>query len=102
MAKVELEYSNIPSNVLNQLDSAINYLNDVIGYLQQSSVPNDFYRRTTFSNAVSNLRSQRDELQNIKDWIVRSNKNYDSMIDKLEIQANQLPNYRINKRRTII
>lgn len=102
MGKVNLDYSNIPANALNQLDNAINYLNDVIRYLQQNSIPNDFYRKNTFSTCLSSLKNQRDKLVDIKSWVVNSNKNYDSMIEKLEEQAFQLPTYKLKKRRTIV
>lgn len=102
MSKVNLNYSNISINCINQLDSAINYLNDVIRYLQQHSVPYDFNRKSSYDNSLSNIKKQRDELINIKEWIVSSNKNYDSMIEKLESQAIQLPTYKLKKRRTII
>lgn len=102
MSKVNLNYSNISINCINQLDSAINYLNDVIRYLQQHSVPYDFNRKSSYANSLSNIKKQRDELINIKEWIVSSNKNYDSMIEKLESQAIQLPTYKLKKRRTII
>ena len=41
-------------------------------------------------------------LNNVKGWLVESNKNYNSMIDKLETQANQLPVDQVKKRNSII
>ena len=102
MAKVELNYEPIESSCITSLDSVIDSLSQAISYLQQNSVPGDFYRRTTLLNTIDDLKKQRVQLSNIKSWLVNSNKNYDSMIDKLNVQASQLPVYQVKSRSSII
>ena len=78
------------------------YLNTVISYLQQNSIPNDFYRYNTLVNTISDLKKQRDKLVNFKNWIVNSNKDYDSLISKFELQSVKLPTGRIKQRTTVV
>ena len=102
MAKVSLDYGPISNNCITSLDIVIDALNDAIRFLQQNSIPSDFYKRTTLSNTIADLKSQRDNLVYVKNWIVNSNANYNSMIDKLNIQANKLPVYQVKRRTTIV
>lgn len=102
MAKVSLSYDTISVNGLNSIDSAINYLNTVINYLQQNSIPNDFYRYNTLVNTISDLKKQRDRLVNFKNWVINSNKEYDTLISKFELQSVKLPTGRMKQRSTIV
>lgn len=102
MASVYLNYSSISSSVINSLSSAISYLDTVIGYLQRNSIPSDFARYSTLVNTISDLKKQRDKLSNFSDWLVNSNKNYDSFILNLEKQALKLPVCHIKKRTSIV
>lgn len=102
MAKVSLSYDSISVNGLNALDSAINYLDSVINYLQQNSIPSDFYRYNTLVNTIADLKKQRGRLVDFKNWIVNSNKEYDSLISKFEVQAAKLPIGRIKQRTTVV
>lgn len=102
MSKISLNYGPIQSNCLPALDNAANYLSDAISALRQSSIPGDFYKKSTLQDTISNLNQHKSSIQNIKTWIYDSNKNYDSMIDKLENQANKLPVYTVGKRNQII
>ena len=102
MAKVSLSYDSISVNGLNALDSAINYLDSVINYLQQNSIPSDFYRYNTLINTIADLKKQRGKLVDFKSWIVNSNKEYDSLISKFEVQAAKLPVGRIKQRTTVV
>ena len=102
MAKVELDYGQISNSCITSIDNVIDSLNNAINYLQQNSIPSDFYRKNTLSNTISDLKSQRDNLVYVKNWLVNSNANYNSMIDKLNIQANKLPVYQVKRRTTIV
>lgn len=102
MAKVSLSYDSISVNGLNALDSAINYLDSVINYLQQNSIPSDFYRYNTLVNTIADLKKQRGKLVDFKNWIVNSNKEYDSLISKFEVQTAKLPVGRIKQRTTVV
>lgn len=102
MARVSLSYDSISVNGLNALDSAINYLDSVINYLQQNSIPSDFYRYNTLINTIADLKKQRGRLVDFKNWIVNSNKEYDSLISKFEVQAAKLPVGRIKQRTTVV
>lgn len=98
MAKVELNYGPIENSCINSLDSVIGYLDEVIRHLQQNSIPGDFNRRTMLSNTITDLKSQRKSLINVKNWLMSSNSNYNSMIDKLNLQASRLPVYQVKRR----
>ena len=102
MSKVELNYAPVQSEAISALDSTISALNEALNHLQQNSIPGDFYRRTTLSNTIADLKTQRDNLSNLKSWLVNSNKNYDSMIEKLELQAYQLPVYQVKRRSNVV
>ena len=102
MAKVSLSYDAISVNGFNALDSAINYLDTVINYLQQNSIASDFYRYNTLINTIADLKKQRGRLVDLKNWIVNSNKEYDSLISKFEVQAAKLPVGRIKQRTTVV
>lgn len=102
MSKVQLNYSPIQSEAIPALENAINILSSAIDNLQQNSIPGDFYRKTTLSNTIADLKAQRDNLSNLKSWLINSNKNYDSLVDKLENQAHQLPVYQVKRRSNIV
>lgn len=102
MSKINLNYGPIQSNCLPALDNAATYLSEAVNALQQASIPGDFYKKSTLQNTISNLKDYKSTIQNVKGWIYDSNKNYDSMIDKLENQANKLPVYIVGKRNQII
>ena len=96
MSKINLNYGPIQSNCLPALDNAATYLSEAVNALQQASIPGDFYKKSTLQNTISNLKDYKSTIQNVKGWI------YDSMIDKLENQANKLPVYIVGKRNQII
>lgn len=102
MATVELDYGRVENNCIVPIDNVIDYLNEAINYLQQFSIPSDFSKRTALYNIIADLKNQRALLSDVKKSIVNSNKNYDSMIDKLDQQASQLPVYHVRTRSTII
>ena len=102
MAKINLNYDSIRVNGINSLDNAINYLNTAINYLQQNSIPNDFPMYRNFIGAIEDLKKQRSNLRYFKDWIVNSNKNYDSLITKLESNVSKLPSHCVKRRSSII
>ena len=102
MSKVSLNYGPIESTAFPAIDNVVGYLDEATRALQQSSIPGDFYRKTTLTNTISNLKSYRSTLANTKTWLYDSNKNYDSMIDKLSSQAHQLPVYEVKKRNPIV
>ncbi len=101
MASVNLNYSAV-DNSLTSLDSAIASIDDTIEYLQRNSVPWDFYRRTTLLNIIAALKKDKETLTYVRNWLINSNKNYDSLIDKLDKQAYKLPAYQIKRRNNII
>lgn len=102
MAKVVLNYGPIETNCINSLETAISNLQSVVSYLQQNSIPTDFSRYSMLSNTLSDLKNQLDKLIYLKDWLIKSNRNYDSFISKLELQSSKLPVYQIKRRTSII
>lgn len=98
MAKVELDFGQISNGCIPNLEKVIDALNIAINYLQQNSIPDEFYRKDTLVNVIADLKSKRDSLVYVNNWLVNSNSNYNSMIDKLNIQANKLPVCRIKSR----
>lgn len=102
MTKVLIDYSSYQNNGSASMDEAIAILDDVLDYLQATSVPNDFNRRNTLVGVINNFKKYRNDLKYYKNWLADSNKNYNSMIDKLESQANKLPVYNIRTRNDIV
>lgn len=102
MSKVNLNFSAINNECISSLDNVIACLDEVVAYLQQNSIPSDFYRKDTLANVISDLKNQRANITSVKSWIINSNANYDSMIDKLTIQATKLPAYQEKSRTSII
>ena len=102
MADVKLDYSSVGSLTVTSISSLSASLNKTINYLEQNSVPSDFSRRNEFYNVISDLKRQVKKLDDIKDWLVNSNKNYDSLIDKLNQQAMKLPVYQVKPRSKVI
>ena len=51
---------------------------------------------------IADLKKQRGRLVDLKNWIVNSNKEYDSLISKFEVQAAKLPVGRIKQRTTVV
>lgn len=102
MSKISLNYSVIETNCIPAIDNLVGYLDAAIGSLQQTSVPRDFYKRETLINTISHLKSYSSSLSKTKDWLKDSNKNYDSMIDKLESQARKLPTNHVERRKQVI
>lgn len=102
MSKVSLSYGGISSNGINSLDNAINSLNTVINFLQAGSIPTDFNQYNNLVNTIADLKKQRDKVIYLKDWIINSNKDYDSFITKLEGQSFKLPTCCIKHRSSTI
>ena len=102
MSKVYLNYGQIESVCFPAIDNVVDSLSNVITLLEQVSIPLDFSKRTTLINTISNLKTCKTSLVNTKTWIYNSNKNYDSMIDKLYLQASLLPDYQVKKRNSIM
>lgn len=99
MSKVKLDYKAID---IDAIENFISLLDDAVSFLGRNSVPNDFSMRNTIYNVVSDLRKQRTKLNEIRIWLINSNKNYDSLIDRLNSQALKLPSYQIKSRTKII
>lgn len=97
MSKVNINFGSIETAGIPAMDNAIGHISESLIALQQTSIPGDFYRKTTLLNIISNLQSYVTSLNKAKTWLVDSNKNYNSMIEKLELQANQLPIDQVKK-----
>ena len=102
MAEVKLDYSSVGTNAVTSISSLVSSIDAAIDYLQQNSVPSDFSKRSMFYNVIIDLKKQCNELNYVKNCLININKNYDSMIDKLDQQASKLPVYQVKKRNKIV
>ena len=102
MSSINLQYGNISTNCLDKIDSVIKSLNKSLNYLQAFDIPRDFSRRTQLLNAISNIKIHQQDLMNIRNSIVNSNNDYNSVTDNILDVANHLPVDKIKKRSTII
>lgn len=102
MSKVKIDFGAIETNALPAIDNATGHINEAIAALQQAAIPSDFSKLDLLKSTFSNLKTYTRTLNNTKTWLVESNKNYNSMIDKLELQANKMPVDQVKKRNTII
>ncbi len=102
MSKVYIDSPNLNSGCIIYLNDSISAVNKVLNYFDYFDIPYDFKKRSTLKDVESTLRSVKKELDYVKDWIVDSNSNYNTLINNLKSQASDLPSYQIKQRNNII
>lgn len=102
MAKVDLDSSGLNSSCVINLNDSINTISKVINHFDYFDIPFDFSKRSELKNVESKLREVKKDLNNIKNWVVDSCNNYNTLINNLNNQANSLPTYQIKQRNNII
>ena len=102
MSNVELNYDAMRSNCVLVLEDVVNAIQKSINYFYQISIPSDFSRKQSLKRAASDLNRCKKEINNIRNLIINSNNNYDSLISNLSKQSESLPNCQIKKRTNII
>ena len=102
MSKVELDSSNLKANCLLYINDTIKAISTAMNYYEQMNVPYDFSRRYELRNIYEELSNIKKSLQNTYDWIVDSNKDYNTLIDNLSTQAGYLSVDQITRRNNII
>lgn len=102
MSKVYLNSTNLNSGFVIRINDSINAVNKALNYFNYFDIPYDFKKRSTLKSIESTLTSVKNELNYIKNWVVDSNSNYNTLINNLKNQANSLPSYQIKQRNNII
>lgn len=80
MARLSVDYNLLKVSV-NDLSDSISTLNKVIDVFDGMNIPYDYSKRQTILNLKESLERRREKLQEIKEWIVNSCKDYDNLID---------------------
>lgn len=102
MSKVYINSQNLSSGFIIYINDSINSVNKALNYFDYFDIPYDFKKRSTLKDVESTLRDVKKELSNIKSWVVDSNSNYNTLINNLKTQANNLPSYQIKQRNNIV
>lgn len=102
MAKVDIDSTNLKNGFINYINDAISEVNKVIRYLDNISIPYDFSRRSELSGVESTFREIKSNLENVKSWVVESNDDFNKVISAIKDYNEQLPQYTIRQRTTII
>ena len=102
MAKVDIDSTNLKNGFINYINDAISEVNKVIRYLDNISIPYDFSRRSELLGVESTFREIKSNLENVKSWVVESNDDFNKVISAIKDYNEQLPQYTIRQRTTII
>ncbi len=98
MARLSVDYNLLRVSV-NDLSDSISTLNKVISVFNGMRIPYDYSKRQTILNLKDSLEKRRDELQEIKEWIVDSCKDYDNLIDDFSGSIRSLSVANMNSRK---
>ena len=102
MAKIEIDSSNLNANCLLYISDTIKAVAAAMSYYEQTNVPYDFQKKSELRNVYEELSKVKSNLQNVYDWIVNSNKDYNTLIDNLNVQANVLSVDQLSRRSNIV
>lgn len=94
---IRFDYGNIDTKVVYQLSDGINYLKEAINKNTQLMVPGDFQYAYFLNNLSSDLAGICNSLSNIKDYLYRSNQEYERLLTDLTNQANNINNIMIDR-----
>lgn len=102
MAKVYFNYSNLNVKIIPSLDSTINSFRSVIDCSRSLNIPGDFRYASDLRNLTSFFEGKRDELIYIKDWLNKSNKNYEESLNQVNDILLDIDQRQIQKRERVV
>jgi len=98
MAKLSVDY-NLLKVSINGINDSISTLNRVINVFNGMRIPYDYSKRQTILNLKDSLEKRRDELEDIKEWIINSCKDYDNLINDFSDSIRSLSIANMNPRK---
>jgi hypothetical protein len=81
MSKIKINYQDVETNALNNLDYAISYLDTSYTKLKNISIPSDYSYRGDLINVLNDIYLIKDDISKIRKFIVDSNKKVDVLED---------------------
>ncbi len=102
MAKVDIDSTNLKNGFIVYINDAIAEINKVLRYFDNFSVPYDFSRRGELNSVEQTFRDIKKNLEDVKNWVVDSNNDFNKVISAIKDYNEQLPQYTIRQRTTII
>lgn len=102
MAKVDLDSTSLKNGFIMYINDAIADINKILNYFDNFSIPYDFSRRNELINVENSFRQIKSQLQNVKSWVVESNDDFNKVISSIKDLNEQLPQYTIKQRTTIL
>lgn len=81
--KLNFKNIDISRDVLPSLDSTIDNLEDLISVNNTMSIPGDFCYANYLNEYCQYINQMRRNLIDIRDWLNKSNRKYDEVIDEI-------------------
>ena len=81
--KLNFKHIDISRDVLPSLDSTIDNLEDLISVNNTMSIPGDFCYANYLNEYCQYINQMRRNLIDIRDWLNKSNRKYDEVIDEI-------------------
>lgn len=90
MTKLNFDYSILSNNISSSITGSVDYLRNCTNQANFLDVPGDFRYYSDLKNLSAFFSQKCNELNGIKSWIANSNKNYDAVLNELEIELNHI------------
>lgn len=94
---VIFDYKNVDIKVVQPLSNGLNSLKNAINKCSQLVVPSDFQYASFLNNLGSDFSKFYRSLSEIKDYLYRSNQEYERLLNDLNNQANNINNVMIDR-----
>lgn len=102
MSKIYINSDELKYGCIVPLKDTIDDLDKVIDYFDYFDIPSGFSRKAELRNVKSDLRTIKSTLNDAKNWIIDSNNDYNSLLEKLNDKNAGLSNYSIRNRNNIV
>lgn len=90
MAKVEIDINNV-YQVRILLDDVIDIYSKAINTLKSTSIPYNFEKKYAYNNNYSNLKKDKSDLIELRDFVEKSVRDLNSIDSSLLKQSRNLP-----------
>lgn len=102
MSKIYINSEELKYGCVIPLKDTINDLNKVVDYFDYFDIPSTFSKKGELRNIKGNLKSIKNKLKSVEHWIVNSNNDYNSLLEKLNDKNSKLSTYSIKNRDNIV
>lgn len=98
MTKIIFDSYELKTKTVPRIDDLLESLTKAKNYMQQTSIPSDFYYRTTYYNTINDINTCINKLKNIKDYINNGTVLYNTVLEEMVENINKLPTDVVMKR----